>query len=120
MRACSVTKKMNYNNKKFKPIANSANGETSEETIFEYKQTGAILTATYKGGQIRIGHLIGLVDEKGEIEMRYHQINSKGELMTGMCHSKPEKMENGKIRLHEVWQWTTGDKSSGTSILEEI
>lgn len=111
---------MNYNNKKFRPVQNSENGETSEETIFEYKQTGNILTSEYKGGQIIKGHLIGLVDEDGTIEMRYHQINNKGELMTGICLSKPELSKSGKIRLHETWQWTSGDKSSGTSILEEL
>lgn len=91
---------MNYNNKKFRPVQNSENGETSEETIFEYKQTGNILTSEYKGGQIIKGHLIGLVDEDGTIEMRYHQINNKGELMTGICLSKPELSKSGKIRLH--------------------
>lgn len=111
---------MNYNNKKFRPVQNSENGETSEETVFEYKQTGNILTSEYKGGQIIKGHLIGLVDEDGTIEMRYHQINNKGELMTGICLSKPELSKSGKIRLHETWQWTSGDKSSGTSILEEL
>ncbi|WP_321538875.1 hypothetical protein [Flavobacterium piscinae] len=39
--------------------------------------------------------------------------------MTGICHSKPEIMENGKIRLHETWQWTSGDYSNGESIIEE-
>jgi hypothetical protein len=29
-------------------------------------------------------------------------------------------MKNGKIRLHEKWQWTSGDGSKGESILEEI
>lgn len=112
--------KINYNNKKFKPITNSENGETTEETIFEYKQDGKILTSEYGGGQIEKGHLIGLVDEGGNIEMRYHQINTKGEFMTGICFSKPEIQSNGKIRLHETWQWTSGDKSKGESILEEI
>ena len=111
---------MNYNNKKFRPILNSANGETSEETIFEYKQDGNILTSEYCGGQIVKGHLIGLVDNSGNIEMRYHQVNKKGELMTGRCSSKPELFKNGKIRLHETWQWTSGDQSNGTSILEEL
>jgi hypothetical protein len=81
---------MNYNNKKFKPIQNSKNGETTEEAIFEYRQIDNILTSEYKGGKILKGHLIGLVDKNGNIEMRYHQINEKGELMTGICHSKPE------------------------------
>ena len=111
---------MNYNNKKFRPVQNSENGETTQETIFEYKQTGNILTSEYKGGQIVKGHLIGLVDENGCIEMRYHQINNKGELMTGVCYSKPELTKNGKIRLYENWKWTSGDKSSGKTILEEL
>ena len=111
---------MNYNNKKFRPVQNSENGETTQETIFEYKQTGNILTSEYKGGQIVKGHLIGLVDENGCIEMRYHQINNKGELMTGVCYSKPELTKNRKIRLYENWKWTSGDKSSGKTILEEL
>lgn len=111
---------MNYNNKRFRPFQNTENGETSEDTIFEYKQDGQILTSKYRGGQIVEGHLIGLVDQNGTIEMRYHQVNNKGELMTGICHSTPEIMQNGKIRLHEDWQWTSGDKSRGKSILEEM
>lgn len=111
---------MNYNNKRFSPVSNTENGETSEDTIFEYKQTGCILTSSYSGGQIQKGHLIGLVDENGNIEMRYHQINKRGELMTGICFSKPEIMQDGKVRLHESWEWTSGDKSKGHSVLEEI
>jgi hypothetical protein len=110
---------MNYHDKIFKPISNSANGETSEQTVFHYKQTGNTLTAEYAGGQIQTGHLIGLVDELGNIDMRYHQVNDKGELMTGICQSTPERLPSGKIRLHEQWEWTSGDKSKGTSIIEE-
>ncbi|NHE56769.1 n-acetylglutamate synthase [Cyclobacterium plantarum] len=111
---------MNYHDKKFKPVSNSENGETSQETLFHYQQEGNILTSLYQGGKIKKGHLIGLVDENGHIDMRYHQVNVKGELMTGVCRSRPEIMENGKIRLHEEWQWTSGDHSRGTSMLEEV
>ncbi len=111
---------MNYHNRKFKPTINSENGETSSDTIFHYLQDGNILTASYSGGAIKKGQLIGLVDEKGNIDMRYHQVNIKGKLMTGICRSKPEIMTNGKIRLHETWKWTSGDESRGSSIIEEI
>jgi len=111
---------MNYHDKQFRPVQNSENGETSAETIFHYQQSGNILSCDYKGGEIIKGHLLGLVNEQGEIDMRYHQINTKGQLMTGICHSTPEIMSNGKIRLIENWQWTSGDHSSGHSILEEI
>jgi hypothetical protein len=110
---------MNYNGKKFRPINTTENGETSYETLFHYKQVGNVLTSEYSGGKIKQGHLIGLVDHLGNIEMRYHQVNDKDELMTGVCFSTPEMLENGKICLHENWEWTSGDKSKGTSILEE-
>jgi hypothetical protein len=111
---------MNYDNKIFRPISNTDNGETSSETIFIYKQVGNILTSEYTGGKILKGHLIGLVNKDGEIDMRYHQVNNEGQIMTGICKSKPEILPNGKIRLHENWQWTSGDFSKGVSIIEEI
>ena len=81
---------IDYDYKTFRPIQNTANGETSGETLFHYRQTGRILTAEYAGGEILAGHLIGLVDEQGNIDMRYHQVNIQGELMTGICRSTPK------------------------------
>ena len=110
---------INYDGKYFRPVSNTENGETSGDTLFKYRQEGNILTAEYAGGKIKYGHLIGLVDENGNIDMRYHQINDNGAIMTGLCKSTPEFMTNGKIRLHETWEWTSGDKSKGQSIIEE-
>jgi hypothetical protein len=111
---------MNYNDKKFRPISNTENGETSSQTVFHYKQVGNLLTSEYSGGKIKYGHLVGLVDEAGNMEMRYHQVNDQDELMTGICYSKPERLPNGKIRLYGSWEWTSGDQSEGQSIIEEI
>ena len=110
---------INYDGKYFRPVSNTENGETSGDTLFKYRQEGNILTAEYAGGKIKYGHLVGLVDENGNIDMRYHQINDHGVIMTGLCKSTPEFMTNGKIRLHETWEWTCGDKSKGQSIIEE-
>ncbi|QDH80133.1 n-acetylglutamate synthase [Echinicola soli] len=111
---------MNYNNKSFKTVSNSDNGEVSGETIFDYKQEGNVLSGYYSGGGVTKGNLIGTVDEKGTIKMRYCHINTKGEIKTGKCISKPSQAANGKIRLHELWQWTSGDFSKGESIIEEV
>ncbi|WP_313189396.1 n-acetylglutamate synthase [Sphingobacterium sp.] len=110
---------VNYHNKTFRTVSNSQNGETSSETIFHYKQVGNIVFADYQGGNIKYGHLLGLVSEYGTIEMTYHQVNSSCELMTGKCESIPEILDNGKVRLHENWEWTSGDFSKGKSIVEE-
>ncbi len=110
---------VNYHNKSFRTVSNSENGETSSETIFHYKQIGNIVFADYQGGNIKYGHLLGIVSEYGTIEMTYHQVNSSGALMTGKCESIPEILANGKIRLHENWEWTSGDFSKGKSMVDE-
>lgn len=111
---------MNYHGKTFRSISNTPNGEVSGETLFYYEQTGNILTATYSGGGVAKGHLIALVDATGALNMRYHHVNMQGVLQTGICQSIPEILPDGRIRLHETWQWTSGDASSGQSVIEEV
>ncbi|MFD2921227.1 hypothetical protein ACFS6H_15990 [Terrimonas rubra] len=111
---------INYNNKKFRALHNSGNGEVDTALVFHYRQQGNILSCAYSGANIVQGHLLGLVADDGTITMRYHQVNTRGQLMTGTCISTPEIMENGKIKLYEDWQWTSGDLSAGNSVLIEI
>ncbi len=111
---------LNYDGRVFRAVSNSENGETSNETVFKYRQTGHVLTASYAGGRIQTGHLLGVVDSEGLIELRYHQVSDRGELMTGRCTSTPELLSDGRVRLHENWQWTSGDQSSGRSVIEEV
>lgn len=112
--------RINYNGRIFRTINNSSNGEANEETIFRYWQSSNIVWAEYSGGGITRGHLIAIADADGNLDMRYHHINDKNEVMTGICRSKPEILNNGKIRLHEEWEWTCKDRSKGYSIIEEI
>lgn len=110
---------INYRARRFRPVDKTENSETSAETIFLYQQQGQVVTATYAGGAILSGHLIGLVDGDGVIEMRYHHANTSLELQTGVCRSTPEVLPDGRLRLHEAWQWTSGDRSAGQSVIEE-
>ncbi|HAD13533.1 MAG TPA: n-acetylglutamate synthase, partial [Saprospirales bacterium] len=57
---------------------------------------------------------------QGHIHMHYHQVNDRHEIMTGVCHSIPEVLSDGRIRLHETWKWTSGDCSEGKSVIEEV
>jgi NO-binding membrane sensor protein with MHYT domain len=111
---------INYQGRRFRPVDKSSNSDTSAETIFLYQQQGRIVTATYTGGAILTGHLIGLVDVDGVIEMRYHHVNTNLELQTGVCRSTPEVLPDGRVRLHETWQWTSGGCSAGRSVIEEL
>jgi len=111
---------MNYHNKIFKSVQNSDNGEVSSATIFRYYQQDNVLWAEYSGGSIIKGNIIGKVSAEGLIEMRYQHLSDDHSFKTGICHSTPELTEDGRIRLHENWQWTCGDESKGQSIIEEV
>jgi SAM-dependent methyltransferase len=114
------SKPWNYHQKKFKALNNSSNGEVSSDTIFSYFQSGDLIWGDYQGGAIRKGSLMGLCNRAGELEFAYQHVNDKNEVLTGKCISKPSITEQGKIQLHEQWEWTCKDFSKGSSILEEI
>ena len=109
-----------YDNKVFCSVTNTSNGEVSSETTFHYHQKGRIVWADYAGRAITKGFLIATVQDDDSLDMRYQHVNTQGELMTGRCHSTPERLPDGRIRLLERWQWTSGDGSSGESVVEEV
>ena len=115
-----VSSTINYDGRKFVPKMNSENGEVSEQTIFLYHQNGSLLWAEYSGGDILKGSLMGFVSDNGELDFVYHHINRDMKVKTGKCHSVPTVMENGKIKLSEQWEWTSGDFSKGESLLVEV
>ncbi|WP_205758508.1 n-acetylglutamate synthase [Lysinibacillus sp. SGAir0095] len=111
---------INYNGRKFVSIENSANGEVSSKTYFAYKQEGDIISATYSGGEIVKGLLIGIVHKNGSLEFRYNHINKKNEIRGGECVSTPETLADGRIRLYENWKWLDAEATEGNSIIEEV
>ena len=112
--------KINYDQRVFKSVENSPTGEVSGDTTFYYHQKENLVWAEYSGGAIVFGQLIAKVAEDNSLEMRYQHLNVNGAMMTGKCFSTPEVLANGKIRLHEQWQWTSGNFTSGESVIEEI
>jgi len=109
-----------YGGRLFRVVESKGTSQTDSETIFKYEQTGRMVVASYSGGEVRFGHLLGQVAEDGTLESRYHHIDQNWQLRTGVCKTRPEVLESGKLRLHEHWRWTSGDQSKGRSILEEI
>lgn len=118
-RTNNKSSKINYNGKVFVPKINSKNGEVGEQTAFYYQQKGSELWADYAGGKVIRGHLIGSVSEDGTLDFYYQHINEENQVRIGKCHSIPHILENGKLELHEVWQWLNGDKSKGVSTIVE-
>lgn len=107
------------NNKKFINAENTANGEVSGETVFNYKQDGKQIEAVYSGGAIKKGHLIGVMTGDNTFTMFYHHVNLNDDIRAGQCHSTILTEQNGKLKLIESWQWLNGDCSKGQSVLIE-
>lgn len=112
--------KINLNNKQFKSLSNTSNGEVNNETIFTYHQDGNMVWADYKGGQVKKGHLIGIMYENHDLKINYHHINNESEIMIGECYSTFSALEDGTIKYLENWKWLNGDQSSGQSEIIEI
>lgn len=109
----------NYHDRHFRPSSNSGSGEVDGETRFHYRQIANVLWGTYSGGAIKHGTLNGLVRPDGVLEFDYAHVNRDDVRMTGRCISTPEVLPDGRLRLHEAWTWTSGDLSSGVSVVEE-
>ena len=92
---------ISFHQKIFKSIANTGNGQVGEQTLFYYQQQNNVVWAEYSGGAIVKGFLVAKVIENDALDIRYEHINITGEIMTGLCLSRPEVLPDGRIRLHE-------------------
>jgi len=111
---------IDYHNRFFRGVSNSPGGDVDGDTVFHYRQQGDVVWATYEGGAVRFGTLTALILPDGRLDMRYQQIAAGGAFKTGRCVSVPEVLPDGRISLHESWQWLEGGEGFGHSRVEEI
>ena len=111
---------IDYDERTFASVANSESGDVGSGTTFRYRQRGEIVWATYEGGAVAFGTLIARVQRDGSLDMRYQHVTADGAIKTGKCLSRPEILVDGRIRLHEQWQWTEGSTEHGESVVEEV
>jgi hypothetical protein len=88
--------------------------------VARYRQSGDLLWAEFDGGEVRRGSLTGLRHPDDSIEFTYTMVLTDGAVLAGHCHSTPEVLPDGRIRLHERWERYGRHSATGTSQLEEI
>jgi hypothetical protein len=111
---------IDYSNRIFRCAQNTAEGDVGNDTVFHYRQEGDVVWATYAGGPVAFGTLIGRKLVDGRLDARYQHVTIAGTVKAGRCWSTPEALPGGRIRLHEEWTWTEGGTGSGSSQVEEI
>ena len=89
--------------------------EADRVLAFREDREGTV-TATYAGGSVVAGTLAGRRDG-GDLSFGFSQIERNGVVTAGSAEARLEVLDDGRLRVHEIWQ-TSG--SSGTSTLEEL
>lgn len=107
---------IDYDGRRFSPVTESS----GPAPVAQYHQQQDLIWAEFSGGHVRRGSIAGTSDADGELRFAYCMVLTSGEAVTGLCHSIPEVLDDGRIRLTEHWQRFSPNASSGTSLLEEL
>jgi hypothetical protein len=102
----------------FRAVAAEGGGEVGPQTLFRYAQEDGDIWATYAGGAVRRGYLVGTRDGD-RLDFRYVQLSESGATSSGHCTATLSRLPDGRLRLAESWRWESRE-GSGTSVVEEI
>ena len=106
-----------YDGVRFRPVeAGHVPGQPTAVGL--YHSRGAEMWAEYAGGKVRAGRIVGTTRPDGTIDGAYCHVFLDGQTVAGILESVPERLPDGRIRLHEHWR--RADGSSGVSVIEQI
>lgn len=99
-------------------VVDSGGGVATTKTIFRYAEEDGVVTATYEGGTVRRGFLVG-TRSGDSLDFRYVQLHADGSTATGHCATTLEVLADGRVRLNETWEWESRP-GRGRSVAEEL
>jgi len=101
-------------------VSPARTGDVGGDTVFEYhEEVDGTVWARYEGGAVRLGFLVGTRHRATTLDFRYAHVTADGDTATGHCTSRIELLADGRLRLHETWEWDSRE-GRGTSVLDEV
>ncbi|WP_299115960.1 hypothetical protein [uncultured Winogradskyella sp.] len=100
-------------------ISTAPNGIVNSDTIFDFEQDQELVSASYSGGKIRKGYLVGNVKDN-QLHFSYCQIRYNGMMDhgTSICEIS---YENGKLILKENFEMSSENrKEIGVNIFKQL
>ncbi|MEM9648545.1 MAG: hypothetical protein AAF969_08690 [Bacteroidota bacterium] len=110
--------RFNLDRVQMRVIQTAANGVVNHETLFQFSQKENLVYATYAGGQIQMGFLVGSLQESA-LHFSYCQLQIDGKLDNGMSKAELSHGPENKIRLTEHFEWKSRPGETGTNIFEQ-
>ncbi|MFI5162391.1 MAG: hypothetical protein ACHQHN_14015 [Sphingobacteriales bacterium] len=111
--------KISFENLKMNVVQTAPNGVVNQLTIFTFSQNGSFVSATYTGGPIFRGYLVGAIHHN-RLSFSYCQVQADGKIDNGQSECEIRTGENGKIQLVENFKWASRDDESGVNIFQEL
>jgi hypothetical protein len=109
---------INLNRVRMKTAKADPKGACSSETVLEFQQDHNLISATYRGGPVVDGYLIGVLNGS-QVRFRYVQADVSGNVDAGVSDGTFSRLPNGKLQLTEHFLWYTRP-DSGTNIFVEL
>lgn len=105
--------------RRFRGVDNYDDGDFDASVTFDYRQSGDLVWATFRGDQIRMGNIVGRMYADGLIRLRFQYVDREGALKSGSTESRASLLEDGRAHVEESWR-SDLDGSTGTSAIEEF
>lgn len=111
---------IDYDGRRFRPVPLRPDEAGEADRVAVYRQDGDLLWGEFTGGRARRGVLTGTCAPDGSLEFAYCMVREDGAVISGRCASTPRVLDDGRIRLDEVWERYGAHAATGTSVIEEI
>jgi hypothetical protein len=102
---------------RLRPVARSSAGVIEPETAFDFSEREGRVVASYAGGAVKAGFLIGARRET-RLTFRYVQVDQAGTVDGGSSTCELSVLPDGRLRITEHFQWASR-QGEGTNIIEE-
>lgn len=97
-------------------VQTAPSGVIDARTVFDFHQTEDRVHATYTGGRVERGYLVGLVREE-RFEFHYCQLHTDGSADGGHSQCELRRSAEGRVQIVEHFEWGGG---KGTNVIEEL
>lgn len=111
---------INLDGRKFTLVSNTAGNAKPGETIFYFQQSDEAVRATYSGGDVTLGAIVGKHFGNDQLEVLFQQVTTNGKIEGGKGDIKIEKLANGKVRFLDEWSYLINGVGSGSAVWEEV
>lgn len=118
LRSPIVSTLANIDAKRMRAASVTSTDGIDVQTIFSFRQSGRTVWASYRGGNIAQGFLIGTIDGR-MLSFDYIQMTQAGRRDKGESRCELGVSRDGRLQLTERFQWSSRD-GAGINVLEEI